>query len=414
MKVAVIGGGAAGYFFSAQLSQSPGIEVTLFEGTSRPLTKVRISGGGRCNVTHNLFDPQALSTSYPRGQRELRSVFARFQPQDTIAWFAKAGVQLRAEPDGRMFPTTNSSGTIIACLKDLVTKGGVVQRNSEACFAIWKEQDLFWLRTRHSDREGPFSAVVLATGSSPQGHRLAESLGHSITPLAPSLFTFEIAPHLWKHQSGLAGVSVPDVNVSVSTPQKKFSRRGPLLLTHWGLSGPAVLKLSAFAARELQATHYKALVGLDFFPERSTEEVLHSLQQQKQTFSRQNAANAPVEPIPKRLWRSLQMAAGIPPEKKMSDLKRTELESWAALLKNWELPLTGKGTFKEEFVTCGGVDLKEIDFRSMQSKICSNLFFAGEVLDVDGITGGFNFQNAWSTAWIAAEHLRKEFLRNNN
>lgn len=333
----IIGGGAAGFFCAANAQG----KVVLLEKSLKVLSKVRVSGGGRCNVTHACFDPKILVTYYPRGSKELLSVFSRFQPKDTIEWFEKRGVRLKTEEDGRIFPTTDSSLTIIHCLMQAIEK--VDLKTGVSIDSIKKENDQFIVDTDQGKIVS--KKLVLATGSFPKGHTWAKELGHTITPLVPSLFTFNVptSPLL-----ELAGISIPKATVSVLGT--KLQETGPLLLTHWGFSGPAILRLSAWGALEL-------------FEKKYTVEILIKWG----------------EDVPKRLRKQLAGA----------DESIFKVE--------------GKTTYKSEFVTAGGVKRSEVDFRTMESRICKGLYFAGEILDIDGITGGFNFQNAWSTGYIASK-----------
>lgn len=336
----ILGGGAAGFFCA---SHAVG-KVAIFEKSLKVLSKVRISGGGRCNVTHSCFDPKILATYYPRGSKELLSVFSRFQPLDTIAWFEKRGVTLKTEEDGRMFPITDSSETIINCLMQAIN--GVDLKTGIGVQSIRKENDHFILETN----QGVYLAknLVLTTGSSPQGHAFAKQFGHTITPLVPSLFTFNVpsSPLL-----ELAGISLPKVTVSVVGT--KLQETGPLLLTHWGFSGPVILRLSAWGAPLLFEKNYQVEIVIEWESD-----------------------------LPKRL------------KKVIGDASESTFK------------VEGKTTYKSEFVTCGGVKRTEVDFRTMESRLCKGLFFAGEILDIDGITGGFNFQNAWSTGYIAGSNTK--------
>ncbi len=357
-KIAIIGGGAAGIFTAALckefLLES---EVTVFEKTKQLLSKVRISGGGRCNVTHAAFEPKHLTTFYPRGNKELLGPFHKFQPQDTINWFSRHGVTLKTEADGRIFPVSDSSETIIACL--LRAAQGAEICTGARLERIAKKDTKFTLFFK--DGEKNYDEVIIATGSASEGHSLAASFGHTIVPPVPSLFTFHVptSPLL-----DLSGVSVPDVEISLKGTQ--FTQRGPLLLTHFGFSGPAALKLSAFAARYLHEKNYDHDLIINWAPD------LTSLDQK------------PAH-IPLSLWKRLLL------------LKQP--------LNAFSCRIQGKTLYKHEFVTSGGVCLKEVLFTSMESKLVSQLYFAGEVLNIDGVTGGFNFQNAWTTAFLAASSI---------
>jgi predicted Rossmann fold flavoprotein len=403
MRIVIIGGGAAGFFGAiAAADANPDARVTLLEAGREPLAKVRISGGGRCNVTHHCFDPAALVQYYPRGGKVLRGVFSRFQPKDTIDWFTDRGVNLKTEPDGRMFPTTNDSGTIVDCLMNEVDHVGVNLKTNAAVKSIRQEESGFSIEMRNGevilcDR------ILLATGSSAQGYQMARALGHRVIDPVPSLFTFNVTDG---RLDGLAGVSVPEAKLKLQTSAgTKLEQSGPLLVTHWGLSGPAVLKLSAWGARALQESHYHATLTVNWLPKAKPEGLREELVKVKTQLAKKSVgANCPVI-LPRRLWESLIAAAGIPSELRWSDVSKVMLNALLKELLQGEYEITGKGAFKEEFVTCGGVDLKEVDFKTMESRVCPGLYFAGEVLDIDGVTGGFNFQSAWSTGWIGGRAI---------
>lgn len=415
MKIGVIGGGAAGFFGAiAAAEASPEAEVTLLEAGKECLAKVRISGGGRCNVTHACFDPAALVQFYPRGSKALRSVFSRFQPKDTIAWFTDRGVKLKTEADGRMFPITDDSGTIVDALMEAAGQSGVriltqvgVTKISAGTDATGEPEFSVNLR---GGAQLQFDRILLATGSSGQGYQLARDLGHQVQEPVPSLFTFTIRD---RRLTDLAGVSVQSATVKLQCGDgTKLEQSGPLLVTHWGLSGPAVLKLSAWGARSLHQVRYgqngTANLKINWLPKANPEQLKAELLKVKSQLARKSiVANCPVM-LPKRLWESLCEAAGVQAETRWSDLSKTMLNALLQELFQGEYAIVGKGVFKEEFVTCGGVDLKQVDLKTMQSRICPGLYFAGEVLDIDGVTGGFNFQNAWSTGWIAGKGVGGE------
>jgi predicted Rossmann fold flavoprotein len=408
IDVGIIGAGAAGIFCAANLGALvPGVKVVVFEATQTPLTKVKISGGGRCNVTHNCFDPALLVKNYPRGYKELRGAFAKFQPQDTVAWFKDRGVALKIESDGRMFPVTDSSQTVIDCLMQECERYGVKIFKGQKILELKKDEDLFIL-TSKSGEVFKVRKLVIATGSMPEGHDLAASLGHNITALAPSLFTFKIAdPRL----TGFAGISFACAPLSLTisgTKEIQHQFAGPLLITHWGLSGPAVLKLSAFAAHDLFHSKYQATLKVNF-ANLSKDQIEEQIKSYAAKHSKQQVLNHSVIPsIPQRWWSHLSAQLGIGPELRFAELKATQRQALAEELSGGIYKVTGKGVFKEEFVTAGGIDLQEIDFRSMESKKASGLFFSGEVLNVDGITGGFNFQNAWTTAVLVARAINTQ------
>ena len=420
LHIAVIGGGAAGYFAAITAAEAnPAARVTIYEQSKRTLQKVKISGGGRCNVTHHCFDPKDLATRYPRGSRELRAAFHRWQPQDTIRWFAERGVKIKTEPDGRMFPTTDDSQTIIDCFHQAAQAAGVKLR---------KECSVKSLSTLHSPlNTHSFSLhlsngeavkaerVLIATGSlkaSPLTRAL-EALGHTIEPLAPSLFAFNLAD---KRTHGLAGLSVQQAHVTLAASKKARTQTGPILITHRGLSGPAILKLSAWEARALQSENYHFEISINWLGQVSENQV-------REQFNRLRKGKTQVkskvfEQLPRRLWERLIEIAGISDDTKWAQLPKDQENALIRELTAGRYQVQGKTTNKDEvkdylrknglpkyvpseFVFCGGISRKEIDWRTMESKICPGLYFAGECIDIDGLTGGFNFQSAWTTARIA-------------
>ena len=410
-EIVVIGGGAAGFFGAIHAAQFPHTNVTLIEAGRQPLAKVRVSGGGRCNVTHHCFEPSQLVQNYPRGGKALRGAFSRFQPLDVVRWFNAEGVKLKTEADGRMFPVTDDSETIVEALMFAAKKAGVV------IFTNVLVQKVEYLGTNKFDitlknRENLLcDRLLLATGSSPSGYAIARSLGHELEPPVPSLFTFNIKDSKL-HE--LAGVSVNPAIVklisSINSEKKKSSRNqleqsGALLITHWGLSGPAVLKLSAWAARELYECNYQAKLAVNWIPSLKVEAVKQILLSAKTDQPKKFISNyCPVD-VSLRLWEYLLDKAEVEPEKRWADVSNKAIQQITNVLTASEYAIAGKGVFKDEFVTCGGVRLQDVNFQTMESKICSGLFFAGEILDIDGVTGGFNFQNAWTTAWIAAQGI---------
>ncbi len=400
-KIVIIGGGAAGFFAAIACAQAnPHQQVILIEASPQPLGKVRISGGGRCNVTHACFDPAQLVQFYPRGAKSLRGAFSRFQPQDTVNWFQARGVPLKTEADGRMFPTSDSSASIVSCLLDAAEDAGVRLWTKTAITAVTKTADGFVLTTKQG-QELVADKLLLATGSNPTGHRWAKMLGHTIESLAPSLFTFNIKdPRL----TDLAGIAVKTATVSLP-PDKKLTHTGPVLITHWGLSGPAILKLSAGAARVLQDCRYQATLNINWLPEFAAPQLREMLLAVKSQLPQKTIHNSCPVPMPQRLWAALLDSCEILKDDRWAGLSNKKLDRLLQELQRGTFPITGKGVFKEEFVTCGGVKLAEIDFKNMASKICPGLYFAGEIIDVDGVTGGFNFQNAWTTGWIAGQAL---------
>jgi predicted Rossmann fold flavoprotein len=401
-NVIVVGGGAAGFFGAIACAEAePGTQVMLLEKGPQFLSKVRISGGGRCNVTHACFDPREFATRYPRGDRALISVLQRFSAADTVAWFEQRGVKLKAEADGRMFPITDSSETIIECLLHAARGAGVQVRVNCGVEQVARTADGFALTL--SNRESlSCNRLLLATGGcrAAVAGQLAVTLGHTLEPPVPSLFTFHIeAPWL----RALAGVSVEDAEVSV--PETKLRERGPLLLTHWGLSGPVVLRLSAWGARDLHARDYRFALRVNWLPQLSAEQLDAELQKRRDTNGAKLVVNTTIAPLSARLWEQLVIASGVSRETRWSSLSREQRQLLARQLTQSTLNVTGKSLNKDEFVTCGGVRLGEVNFKTMESRVCPGLYFAGELLDVDGITGGFNFQAAWATGWIAGQAM---------
>ena len=449
-RVIVVGGGAAGFFAAITCAEAaPDCEVTVLEKGAQFLSKVRISGGGRCNVTHACFDGRELAERFPRGEQALISAFHRFQAKDTVTWFESRGVKLKVETDGRMFPTTDSSQTIIDCLLRAATAAGVklvancgvtsVVRREEGGFEVGLAGGDSSHSTRSSklqarssretpstkfqpESQSPGSAGNLGLGPSPEAEgeslacdrlllatggcrtpalgQLAVSLGHTLAPPVPSLFTFHIEMP-WLRE--LAGISVAEVEAAV--PSAGLRERGALLVTHWGLSGPVILRLSAWGARELHKQDYRFPLRVNWLPRLSPDAIAAALQSRRKTQPARQVINAPLAPLPARLWEQLVNAAGIPRETRWAALSRTAQHKLLEQLIRTELPVTGKSLNKDEFVTCGGVPLSEVNFKTMESRICPGLHFAGELLDIDGITGGFNFQAAWTTGWIAGRAM---------
>lgn len=400
--VVIAGGGPAGFFAAIRCAElNPKLKVLILERASQTLGKVIISGGGRCNVTHACFDPARLVTFYPRGANELRGAFSRFQASDTVEWFESRGVRLKTEADGRMFPVTDSSETIAECLRESAKNAGVEVRVGLSLLKVEKLQNNeFWLEVRRG-ADIVFiqtKKLLIATGSDRRTLESIQGLGHSIEEPVPSLFTFNIKdPRI----EGLAGVSVEDVTLRVDG----MAQRGPLLITHWGLSGPVVLRLSAWGARELYARKYQARLVANWLGDYTFERALDVLQRNKawQENARKKVhTQQAFSQVPSRLWRQIVHFIG---EKNWSDVSKAELRRLAGELTAGEFVIQGKGPFKEEFVTCGGVKLNEVDFKTMQSRVVDGLFFAGEVLNIDGLTGGFNFQSAWTTGWLAGNAL---------
>jgi len=399
--VGVIGGGAAGVFAAIACAEAGG-DVVVLERGPRLLDKVRISGGGRCNVTHARFDARALAAFYPRGGKALIGPLVRFGPRETVAWFAARGVRLKAEPDGRMFPETDDSATVVECLVASARAAGVRLRTGAGATAIRRLPDGRFAVAIAGGAALRCARVLLATGGcrSAAAGSLATSLGHSLEEPVPSLFAFDVETP-WVR--ALAGVSVADAAAAVAGAGLR--ERGALLFTHAGVSGPAILRLSAWGARTLHAHGYRFTLVIDWMPHLGRPELEAALGALRREHGARRIVNAPLPPLPARLWEALVLAAGIAPATRCADVTREGARRLAAQLSASELPVTGKSLNKEEFVTCGGVRLDEVSFRTMESRVCPGLHLAGEVLDVDGLTGGFNFQAAWTTGWIAGRAL---------
>ena len=400
MKVLIIGGGAAGFFTAINsVENNPNLSVAILERGKTVLEKVRISGGGRCNVTHACFVPNDLVKFYPRGERELKGPFNQFCSGDTIEWFEKHGVELKIEEDGRMFPVSDSSDTIIDCFMDAVKKLKIDVLTNHSVQELYKTET-HWKVTTTQD---VFTCenVVMATGSNPKIWELLQNLGHSIEEPVPSLFTFNVKDMRIKE---LMGISTP---ATVKVKKSKLEAFGPLLITHWGLSGPGILRLSAWGARELADKKYHFAILVNWLNETSFDEAIEALKESKEENAKKSVLKYPQFELPKRLWENLVKAAGITEETKWADLNKNQLNALTEQLTNGEYQVNGKSTFKEEFVTAGGIQLKEVNFKTMESKLLPNLYFAGEILNIDAITGGFNFQNAWTGGFIAAESITK-------
>jgi len=404
LRIVVIGGGAGGFFGAiASAEIHPQAEVTLLEASRQPLAKVLISGGGRCNVTHACFEVDGLVQNYPRGSKALQGAFTRFQPQDTVAWFAAHGVKLKTEADGRMFPITDSSETIVECLIKAAATAGVKLRIGTPVVSVKRPLNTQFEINLKSGETQIGDRLLLATGSSLAGYKIAQDLGHHIQPPVPSLFTFNMDdPKL----RALAGVSVNPVNLRLSVgPKSQLEQTGPLLMTHWGLSGPAVLKLSAWGARVLNESRYQATLFINWLPDLHPEQVRQKILTIKSEWGKRPIALHRGVDLPHRLWQYIIARINITTEDRWAEISNKTLNQLVQELTQGEYAISGKGAFKEEFVTCGGVNLKEVNFKTMESKLVPGLYFAGEILDIDGVTGGFNFQSAWTTAYLAGQAI---------
>lgn len=403
MRIIIIGGGAAGYFAAVNLAENaPEAEVLILEQSPQVLGKVKISGGGRCNVTHACFEPRELVKHYPRGGKALLGPFHRFMTGDTMGWFEDRGVALKIEDDGRVFPVSDDSQTIIDCLTQSAQRAGVHLRTRAKVLGLRPptEAEPRW-QVRLKGETLLADRVLLASGSNPATWRWLAELGHRIVAPVPSLFTFNVAD---ERIAPLPGLSVPEAEVQV-LGQKALQSQGPLLVTHWGLSGPGVLRLSAWGARDLHALGYDFQLQVNWQAGRRVEDWLSQWQQLRQQQPKRQVAAQPQGHLPSRLWQRLVDRAGIGPEQRWAELTKTQGQRLAEELAQGRYAVQGKSTFKDEFVTAGGVDLDEVNFKTMESKRHPGLYFAGEVLDLDAITGGFNFQAAWTTGWIAAQAL---------
>ncbi|MFI5172161.1 MAG: NAD(P)/FAD-dependent oxidoreductase [Chitinophagales bacterium] len=399
-KLGIIGGGAAAFFAALNVAElNPEIEIHIFEKAAQFLSKVKISGGGRCNVTNACFEPAELIKNYPRGAKELLGPFHIFNPADTVEWFENKNVSIQAEEDGRMFPRSNSSQTIIDCFLSASHENNIHLHLQTGVQDIQKANDK-WQLTFLNKEIFDCDYLLIASGSSNQIWNCISALEHTIVPPVASLFTFNIQDN---RLEGLMGVSIPDVICSIENT--KIKTDGPLLITHWGLSGPAVLKLSAWAARELHALNYNFKLKVNFIPGYEFAACYQLLQSLKISSPKKLIHNTSIENIPSRLHKSLCEFVGISPSLNWADISKDKMQLLAQTFTQSIFNVQGKSNFKDEFVTCGGVELNEVDFKTMQSKLHNNLYFAGEVLNIDAITGGFNFQSAWTTAFIAAQHI---------
>ncbi|URC14081.1 NAD(P)/FAD-dependent oxidoreductase [Flavobacterium sp. B183] len=396
--IIIVGGGAAGFFTAINIAEkNPKLKIAILERGKEVLSKVRVSGGGRCNVTHACFEPNELVKFYPRGEKELRGPFHQFCSGDTIEWFEKHGVELKIEEDGRMFPVSNSSQTIIDCFLKATEKLGIKVLTGQSVQSIFKKEDCWKIDTQNEN----FAAekLVMATGSNPKIWEMLQTQGHAIVSPVPSLFTFNIKDPRIKELPGVAA------QVTVTVKDTKLESTGPLLITHWGMSGPAVLKLSAWGARILHDKNYQFTIFVNWLNDIDSEDAEKILKELKQEHAKKAVSKKSPFDFPNRLWESLVLASSIDTETKWADLSKNQLQQLASQLTKAKFQVNGKSTFKEEFVTAGGIDLKEINFKTMESKLHENLYFAGEIINIDAITGGFNFQNAWTSGFILANAI---------
>jgi len=399
-KVAVIGGGAAGFFAAISVKEHhPEAEVSIFEKTTKVLSKVKVSGGGRCNVTHDCQDVAELIKAYPRGGKSLTSIFHAFQPSDTIRWFEEHGVPLKIEKDGRMFPTSNSSQSVIDCLQNELMRKKIELKLSSVVKQLSKKEDTWTLHLK-DDQTQSFDRVIITTGGSPKktGFDWLANLKLTIIPPVPSLFTFNMPNEKVKTLMGIAAT-----RAQVKIEETKIKTQGPVLITHWGMSGPAILKASSYGARELAEKEYKFNVRINWLEEFNAEQVFNLLAEASQTSPQKQIAKLNPTSLPNRLWNFLLEKSEIQEERRWNEVGKKKLRHLAEIITNDRYKVEGKTTFKEEFVTCGGIALKEINLKTMESKHLKGLYFAGEVIDVDAITGGYNFQAAWSGGYVAGK-----------
>jgi predicted Rossmann fold flavoprotein len=396
--IIIVGGGAAGFFTAINIvEKNPKLKVAILERGAEVLQKVRISGGGRCNVTHACFEPNELVKFYPRGEKELRGPFYQFCSGDTIEWFEKHGVELKIEDDGRMFPVSNSSQTIINCFLQATTKLGIKVLTGQSVQSIFKKENVWKIETQTENYIS--EKLILATGSNPKIWEMLQSHGHAIVSPVPSLFTFNIKDARIKELPGVAALA------TVKVKDSKLESSGPLLITHWGMSGPAVLKLSAWGARTLNDKNYQFTIYVNWLHDMDLADAEKKLKNLKLEHAKKAVSKKSPFELTNRLWESLVLASSIEADTKWADLSKVQLQNLSNQLTNGAFQVNGKSTFKEEFVTAGGIDLKEINFKTMESKLHENLYFAGEIVNIDAITGGFNFQNAWTSGFIVAHNL---------
>lgn len=396
--ILIIGGGAAGFFTAINCAENnPKLKIAILERGKSVLEKVRISGGGRCNLTHACFDPNELVQFYPRGKKELRGPFHQFCSGDTIEWFERHGVALKIEADGRLFPVSNSSQTIIDCFVEATKKLGIAVLTGQSVQSIFKSDNVWKIET--PNEQYLCEKIILATGSNPKIWVMLQNLGHAIISPVPSLFTFNIKDARIKDLMGVSALA------KVTVKDSALEAIGPLLLTHWGMSGPAILKLSAWGARILHDKNYQFTICVNWLNDMDAENAQKTLKELKLEQAKKAVSKKSPFDFPNRLWENLVLASGIEAETKWADLSKNQMQNLVHQLTNSCFQVNGKSTFKEEFVTAGGIDLKEINFKTMESKLHENLYFAGEIVNVDAITGGFNFQNAWTSGFIVAQSI---------
>ncbi|HRO85635.1 MAG TPA: NAD(P)/FAD-dependent oxidoreductase [Niabella sp.] len=403
----VIGGGAAGFFCAVNVARlNPDLSVTILEKTGKLLSKVKVSGGGRCNVTHSCFDINEMTKGYPRGGSFVKKIFHQFFTTDTINWYKERGVELKAEADGRMFPVTNSSQTIIDCLLQEAGKYKVAIKMHHEVNEIFYKNDKFGLKIKNGlNLEADYLCIAAGGFSKMNMHEWLIKAGHSISAPVPSLFTFNMPKH---PITKLMGVTVGDVSLKMAGT--KLQQRGPVLITHWGLSGPCVLRLSAWAAREVAEKNWQFAISINWVSQYNETTLRALFQEWRLKYASQKVFFGNSLGLPKRLWEFLLLQSNIDEKIRWAELPAKQQNLLVKNLLNYECEISGKTTFKEEFVTAGGIKLTEIDHNTMMSKKVPNLFFAGEIIDVDGITGGFNFQNAWTTGYVAAKNIAANFV----
>lgn len=398
-RIIIIGGGAAGFFCAANLDESR-YRITILEQNSDVLQKVKISGGGRCNVTHACFDPRDLVRFYPRGNKELLSVFTKFQPGDTMEWFENRKVPLKIENDNRVFPESNSSQSIINAMLSEIQQKNIEVKTKCSVREIEKSDEKYLVKTSLGDFEADY--IIYTTGSSPKSLKMIGNLGHKIVDLVPSLFTFNIKDDLLKD---LAGTSFEMAETSI--PMLKTEESGPLLITHWGLSGPAILKISAWEAINLAKAKYNFEIVVNFIS-KDPDESEELFQKFRQSNPKKTIGQSKIFDITNRFWQRILEVSKVDLNKQIANISGKEMQTIIENLCRKKFQVTGKSTFKDEFVTAGGIDLKEINFKNMSSKILTDFYIAGEVLNIDAVTGGFNFQACWSEAWLIAQDLNSK------